>query len=238
MKKKYTHLFFDLDNTLWDFNTNSRFAMWETFKVLELEKKGVNFDNYFDTYSKFNKKLWIAYRKKEVSKKELTRQRFQLTFNALGIEGIDPLEMNDLYLEEMPKQSHLIRGTKELLDYIRSKKYRLFIITNGFKEVQQKKLLRTGLTSYFEKVFISEEIKTPKPGREIFEHAVKSSNAPKKSSLMIGDDWDVDITGAMNYGIDAVYLSGNEYNQVNALPKNKGQQFIQIKELGELHHIL
>ncbi|WP_319502029.1 YjjG family noncanonical pyrimidine nucleotidase [uncultured Draconibacterium sp.] len=207
MRKKYTHLFFDLDNTLWDFNTNSRYAMQETFRILQLEKSGVNFDAFFETYSKHNHDLWTAYRKKAIRKKELTRQRFQLTFDSFTINHLDALAMNDLYLQEMPKQSHLIDGAKEILDYAKLKGYRLFIITNGFKEVQHEKLKRAGLAAYFEKVFISEEIKMPKPSREIFEHAIKSSNAKKKNSLMIGDDWDVDICGATNFGIDAVYFN-------------------------------
>lgn len=207
MRRKYTHLFFDLDNTLWDFKTNSRYAMLETFNILGIDKNSVDFDNFFDTYCVYNDNLWAAYRKKEVTKKELTRQRFQLTFDSLGIKNVDALMMNDVYLKEMPKQSHLIDGAREILDYTKSKGYRLFIITNGFKEVQHEKLKQAGLQNYFEKVFISEEIKIPKPGRGIFEHAIKSSNAKKKSSLMIGDDWEVDILGALHFGIDAVYFN-------------------------------
>lgn len=209
MKRKYTHLFFDLDNTLWDFKTNSKYAMLSTFNKLGFDKNGVDFDQFFDTYSKYNDELWDAYRKKEVTKKELTRQRFQLTFDSLDIKDIDALEMNELYLHEMPKQTHLIDGAREVLDFAKAKGYRMFIITNGFKEVQHRKLLNSDLAGYFEKIFISEEIKTPKPGREIFEHAVKSSNAKKKCSLMIGDDWDVDILGALSFGIQAVFFNPN-----------------------------
>jgi putative hydrolase of the HAD superfamily len=205
--KKYTHLFFDLDNTLWDFATNSRHAMLETFNQLSLSEKGVGFDDFFETYSEINHKLWAAYRKKEIRKKELTRQRFQLTFDALQISGIDPQQMNDLYLTEMPKQNYLMEGAIELLDYLKTKPYKLFIITNGFKEVQHKKLESSGLAAYFEKVFISEEVKCPKPGRLIFEHAIKSSNAKKTNSLMIGDDWDVDVMGAVGFGLDAIHFS-------------------------------
>jgi putative hydrolase of the HAD superfamily len=233
MRKKYTHLFFDLDNTLWDFKTNSRYAMQETFKMLALEKRGAKFDAFFDVYCGHNDSLWQAYRKKEVTKKELTRQRFQLTFNTFSITGVDALEMNDLYLKVMPKQSHLIEGAIEILDYVKSKGYRLFIITNGFKEVQHEKLKQSGLQSYFEKVFISEEIKMPKPGREIFEYAIKSSNAKKKNSLMIGDDWEVDIYGAANFGIDAVY-----YNRLKQPVDNLIGDTNVIESLSELRLFL
>ncbi|MCY1718848.1 YjjG family noncanonical pyrimidine nucleotidase [Prolixibacteraceae bacterium Z1-6] len=206
MKKKYTHIFFDLDNTLWDFRKNSRCAMEVTYNNFEIAELGVEFDRFYECYSENNTALWTAYRKKEVRKNELTRQRFQLTFDALSIKGIEPDQMNDYYLTEMPKQVNLIEGALDILEYLKAKRYKLFIITNGFREVQYKKLQNSGLGTYFEKVFISEDIKTPKPGNEIFEYAIKSANAKKVNSLMVGDDWDVDIMGAYKFGIDAVYL--------------------------------
>lgn len=215
--KKYTHLFFDLDNTLWDFASNSRHAMKDTFDLLNLQKKDVLFEQFFETYSVYNTNLWMAYRNKEIKKKELTSQRFQLTFDALQITGVDAQFMNDCYLKEMPKQSFLIDGTLDVLNYLKLKRYRLFIITNGFREVQHKKLQSSGLAPFFEKVFISEEIKVPKPCRQIFEHAIKSANAKKTSSLMIGDDWDVDVLGAINFGIDAVHFANGADKQSKLL---------------------
>lgn len=238
--KKYTHLFFDLDNTLWDFATNSRYAMMETFSQLRLSEKGVDFDEFFLVYSKINHTLWAAYRKKEIRKKELTMRRFQLTFDALQISGVDPQKMNDLYLKEMPKQNYLMEDALELLDYLKTRPYKLFIITNGFKEVQHKKLESSGLVTYFEKVFISEEVKCPKPGRQIFEHAIKSANAKKANSLMIGDDYDVDVLGAINFGIDAVYFT-NGADKQGKLPDNTvDSHYIKqrISKLSELKELL
>ena len=216
-KKKYTHIFFDLDNTLWDFSKNSYFAMLETTKSFPAQFKSIDFEEFFEVYSKHNHFLWSEYRKKNVVKKELITLRFQKSFNELQITGIDPLKMNALYLQEMPKQNHLIEGSLEILKYLKSKHYKLFIITNGFKEVQHKKLESSGLSSFFEKVFISEEIKTPKPGREIFEHAIKSANAKKKFSIMIGDDWDVDVLGANNFGIDAIHFKNNISDRIEII---------------------
>ncbi len=231
MRKRYTHLFFDLDNTLWDFKTNSRYAMKSTFDKMNLGGGNLEFDQFFDEYSKNNHKLWEAYRKNQVQKKELTRQRFQLTFDYFKIENIDALEMNDMYLDEMAKQSHLVEGAIEVLDYLKSKGYNLYIITNGFKEVQHKKLNISGLASYFDKVFISEEVKCPKPGKEIFEQAIKSSNARKSKSLMIGDDWDVDILGATLYGMDAIYLlSQTNRDGVNTDVSRLGNKNIMLVE--------
>lgn len=237
--KKYTHLFFDLDNTLWDFKRNSRGAMQVAFEKCGLKTKGHDFNSFFEQYSKYNKQLWTAYRKNEIRKKELTSQRFLLTFNHLQIRGVDALKMNDCYLKEMPKQNILLDGTFELLDYLKQKNYRLFIITNGFKEVQYKKLETSGLLPYFEKVFISEEIKCPKPGRQIFEHAIKSGNAPKNRSLMIGDDFDVDVMGALNFGIDAVYFCGQpSIKEFQNSVQGYSNVLVSISELHELKQVL
>ncbi|HDR50387.1 MAG TPA: noncanonical pyrimidine nucleotidase, YjjG family [Mariniphaga anaerophila] len=212
MKKKYTHIFFDLDNTLWDFEQNSQIAMQKTLSHFKLNEKGIGFESFYDSYSIHNKKLWCEYRDGKVVKKELKELRFEQTFKELGITGIDPLEMNLFYLTEMPFQKKLVEGAVELLDYLTSKGYQLFIITNGFREVQYKKLEASGLKPFFTKVFISEDVKAPKPSPEIFEYAIKSANARKKSSLMIGDDPDVDILGALNFGIDAVLVDSGKHH--------------------------
>jgi putative hydrolase of the HAD superfamily len=104
----------------------------------------------------------------------------------------------------MPKQLKLVPGARVVLDYLHHK-YRMAIITNGFREVQVDKLSQSGLQKYFDKLFISEEVGAQKPHRLIFEHAIKSMNAPKRKSLMIGDSWEADIVGAMQFGMDQVY---------------------------------
>lgn len=239
INKKYTRIFFDLDNTLWDFEKNSKVAMESSFKYFKLKEQDVIFKDFFKIYSHHNKVLWAAYRKREVLKKDLIRQRFQLTFDELHINKLVPEEMNEHYLNEMPKQKLLNEGALEVLEFLKSKRYKLFIITNGFREVQHKKLQSSGLMPYFEKVFISEEIKTPKPGREIFEYAIKSANAKKSESLMIGDDWEVDILGASNFGIDSVYYSpykktNSDLSHENNIASCKTYKIINLKELKDL----
>jgi putative hydrolase of the HAD superfamily len=205
MRTKYTHIFFDLDNTLWDFETNSENAMKVACSKFLTEK--IDFNVFFETYSEINHQLWFLYRQNGITKKELTRKRFQDTFEKLGIEGVNPEEMNEYYLHVMPDQKLLTEGTIELLDYLKSRFYKMAIITNGFSEVQHRKLETSGLKSYFSGVFISEEIKSPKPEKAIFEHALTSMNARKSQSIMIGDDWEVDVKGACKFGIDAVYFN-------------------------------
>ncbi|WP_372949473.1 YjjG family noncanonical pyrimidine nucleotidase [Mariniphaga sp.] len=239
MKKRYTHLFFDLDNTLWDFEQNSQMAMRKTLSHFNLKEKGIGFESFYDSYSTHNKQLWSEYREGKVIKKELKRLRFEQTFKELGITGIDPLEMNLFYLTEMPFQTNLVEGAREVLDYIILRGYSLYIITNGFREVQLKKLEMSGLQKYFTKVYISEDIKAPKPSQKIFEHAIKSSNAKKETSLMIGDDYQTDIIGALRFGIDAAWLdSAYSIQTISSQVNNYSNKVYALREIVDLEQIL
>ncbi|MEI7830059.1 MAG: YjjG family noncanonical pyrimidine nucleotidase [Prolixibacteraceae bacterium] len=213
---KYTHLFFDLDNTLWDFNANSYDALYLALKKLDLLEKIGSFESYFPIYYEVNERLWDLYRDNKITKSVLRGLRFEesLELNHTPMPGIGDI-LNDAYLEEMPRQLRLVPGAIKVLDHLHHK-YKMAIITNGFREVQAEKLFQTGLTKYFDKVIISEEVGAQKPHRKIFEHAVKSMNAPKKKSLMIGDSWDADIVGAQLFGMDQVYYCP----QPDKLPKD------------------
>lgn len=202
---KYTHLFFDLDNTLWDFNANSYDALYLALKKMNLLNGIGPYDSYFSIYHKVNERLWDLYRDNKITKNVLRGLRFEesLELNNTPMPGIGD-SLNEVYLEEMPKQLKLVPGAIVVLDSLHHR-YRMSIITNGFREVQAEKLLKSGLKKYFDKVFISEEIGAQKPHKKIFEHAVKSMNAPKKKSLMIGDSWEADIIGARQFGMDQVY---------------------------------
>lgn len=212
--RKYEFLFFDLDNTLWDFSSNSREALKETLEKLNLISQVSSFDNYFTIYEQINESLWSDYREKKISKHDLIVERFSRSFGAFKITNLDWEGINHLYLERMALQDKLFTGTFETLENLKAKGYQMHIITNGFKEVQHAKLKNSGLTDFFGKVFISEEIHTTKPHREIFEYALKTTNASKKKSVMIGDSWETDIEGAMAFGIDQIMFLNNGQNDV------------------------
>jgi YjjG family noncanonical pyrimidine nucleotidase len=207
MIKKYTHLFFDLDNTIWDFHSNSFDALYAALKKLRMLELVGSYADFFNIYSEVNDRLWELYRKGSITKKVLSVQRFEESFEKNGTPLIVSGEVvNEAYLAEMPLQTKLVNGAREVLDYLHGR-YEVAIITNGFKEVQYDKIVKSELSKYFRKIFISEEIGAQKPDRRIFEHAIKSMNAPKTSTLMIGDSWDVDIIGAMNFGLDQIYFN-------------------------------
>jgi len=221
--RKYEQLFFDLDHTLWDFETNSRLAMLETVAKMKLEPRISDFDTFFDYYEATNTKLWEAYRKQEIRKPELIRKRFEDTLRHFEIIGVDPVAMNECYLELMPGQKQLYPDVIETLDYLKQRGYRMHIITNGFTEVQHRKIASSGLRQYFDRIFISEEIQAPKPDKRIFQHALKCCNSKKSKSIMIGDSWDSDILGAKSIGISQVFVLKNDNIQLVPPKKEWGE---------------
>lgn len=208
--RSYDHLFFDLDNTLWDFGTNSREAMKVTLAENRLIDRLSSFDEYIEIYENINAGLWTKYHQRQITKHTLIVKRFSDSLGRFGIEQEDWAEINNQYLKNMALQTNLFPGTIELLSTLQEKAYKMYIITNGFSEVQHDKLINCNLKPFFSKIFISEEIKTTKPNRKIFEYALKSSNATKKKSIMIGDSWETDILGAFNFGIDQVMFTNNK----------------------------
>ncbi len=114
--RKYEHLFFDLDNTLWDFDANSKEALQLTFHDHNLNTGQIQFEAFYDFYKKINDSLWEAYRKKQIFKSELIKTRFKKTLEHFNILGIDPVKMNDCYLVNMAKQTLLIDGVLDTLD--------------------------------------------------------------------------------------------------------------------------
>lgn len=204
---QYKHIFFDLDRTLWDFEKNSKEALLEIFQQFKISKQGHKAIDFISQYHYFNDLLWEDYRKGRLTKEILRKRRFEQTLAYFGINNTDlALSMNEVYLDICPKKCFLLPHTMEILEYLR-KKYKLYILSNGFKETQFKKLKNTGLLPVFSKVYTSEEIGINKPKPGIFAFAVNSVNAKKKECLMIGDDYNVDILGAMNYGIDQGWLN-------------------------------
>ena len=166
MHKKYTHLFFDLDNTIWDFDSNSFTALQEASRKIGILDKIGSFEDYYQIFDSVNERLWALYREGKMSKRILRVQRFEESFEKNGTPFPGMGEMvNQAYLAEMPGLTRLVDGARELLDYLHGK-YEMAIITNGFKEVQYAKINQSGLAKYFTKLFISEEVGAQKPKKE------------------------------------------------------------------------
>ena len=208
MHKRYKHLFFDLDHTLWDFETNSRDTLCSLFAQHEMKDKLMcDSEVFYQRYIEVNNRKWELYRKGKITKDELRAQRFYETFQSFGLDDKNlSTSFEAQYLNSCPHRTALLPGSIDLLRYLKQH-YNLHIITNGFAETQQIKISKSGLSEYFQNVFSSEIVGVNKPHAGIFVESLQAVGAHRKESLMIGDNLAVDITGARNCGIDQVYYN-------------------------------
>ena len=202
-----TDIFFDLDHTLWDFQKNSAL----TFDFL-LKKYQINIDlnKFLNIYIPINFSYWKLYRDEKITKEFLRYNRLKSSFDKLNISLSDDVinKIADDYVISLPVNNFLIKDTILVLDYLKQK-YRLHIITNGFTEVQNKKIINSKIKKYFHSIIDSETVGVKKPNIKIFDYALRVSGARSKNSLMIGDNLEADILGALNAGFHAIHFNNN-----------------------------
>ena len=206
---KYKHLFFDLDHTLWDFDANSRLTLEEIYIRFDLELKGVHsFELFYRNYLAHNEKLWARYRNGTIKSDELRWKRMSLALLdfKIGDEALAK-EMGTAFLEGLPNRNLVFPDTLETLAYLRDKGYQLHLITNGFELTQHHKLRNSGLDRFFIEVITSEGSNSLKPHKEIFDYALQKANAETEDCIMIGDSIEADIMGAINAGMDQVFVN-------------------------------
>ena len=234
MPHSYQHLFFDLDHTLWDFQTNSREALAEIYAEWNLELKlRAPFKIFLQQYEKNNAELWDKYRSGKITKAFLRTERFRCTLAQWGNNDQQLARtLERVYLEKAPFKKNLMIGARELLDHLAGN-YQLHILTNGFQEIQHHKLRETQLNSYFDQVITSDEIQAQKPEAKAFVEALRRAGGTRKNSLMIGDNWYADILGARGAGIDQVF-----YNVSRTVYPGRYQPTLEIAELLDLRKYL
>ncbi|QDW18946.1 YjjG family noncanonical pyrimidine nucleotidase [Flavobacterium sp. KBS0721] len=205
MKTNITDVFFDLDHTLWDFDKNSEMAFDRIFKNRFPE---IKIQDFIAKYAPINQECWKLYQNDKITHLELRYNRLKFSFDALNIDISDE-NINQIandYIEFLTDNNHLFDGAIEVLDYLRPK-YRLHIITNGFANVQDKKINNALLSGYFQTITNSELAGVKKPNSIIFDYAVNVAKASKQNSVMIGDCLDADVNGALNAGLDAIFFN-------------------------------
>lgn len=205
---KYKHIFIDLDKTLWDFEKNSLETFKEIFSKYQLDQRGISsLELFLVEYTRINDMLWGAYRKNQIKKEVLSIRRFEMTLNEFGIDDlILATHIADDYVGLSPLKNNLFPEARQALEYLK-KRYPLHIITNGFEEVQQKKLDTSDLRKYFTTITTSEEAGVKKPEPWIFELALQKAGANPRQSLMVGDDLAVDMEGAAKLGMDTMFFN-------------------------------
>ncbi|MFN8286893.1 MAG: YjjG family noncanonical pyrimidine nucleotidase [Chitinophagales bacterium] len=205
---KYKHIFFDLDHTLWDFETNSVGALKQIFAEEKLLERGVeSFEKFHYKYKPINDRYWARYHNGLVNKEAVRMHRFRDTLKEFGVEDLALANrMAESYVSLSPRMTALFPDAVEVLQYLQTK-YKMHLITNGFAEVQWIKVEHSGLKPFFEHIIISEEVGTQKPSKEIFEIAIARACTNADECIMIGDNFNTDIVGAKNAGIDQVFFN-------------------------------
>ena len=202
------HIFFDLDHTLWDFEKNSNLTFEQLFRAHDIQ---LQLEDFLTEYSPINFNYWKLYREEKISKEKLRYGRLKDSFDKLSYTVSDDLinVLSREYINVLPSYNHLFDGAIELLEYLQPK-YALHIITNGFEEVQDLKLEKSGIKKYFDKIVTSESVGLKKPNPKVFEFALKTANTTSESSFMIGDNLEADIIGAINCGISSIHFNLND----------------------------
>jgi putative hydrolase of the HAD superfamily len=230
----YKHIFWDLDHTLWDFDTNAQLTLQFLYTKYQLNNLGINnFDAMYKSYLIHNERLWDKYRKGQIKQQDLRWKRMNyvlIDFKIINETLAKALSVD--FLNELPNRNALFAGSLEILEHLAKKNYAQHIITNGFEEVQWQKLKHSGLQPYFATVTTSEASFSLKPHQQIFEYALQKANATAEQSIMIGDNLEVDIEGAQTVNMDTVWV-----NHINA-PSNQIKPTHIITQLKQLEKIL
>jgi putative hydrolase of the HAD superfamily len=209
--KTYRHIFFDLDHTLWDYDKNVRESLTELYNLYQLANLGIlDSEKFIQSFYNVNFKLWAMYDIGEIDKKSLREVRFRSVFENAGIDpNAVPKAMEDDFMHRTSSKPHVLPYTFEILDYLKPN-YGLHIISNGFSESQAKKMEASGLTPYFDLVVTSETTGHKKPDPRIFQYAMDRLSIKSAETMMIGDNPNSDILGAIRANIDNVYFDPHE----------------------------
>lgn len=202
------HIFFDLDNTLWDHRRNAYLTLKGIYEREKVQDKyEIGFEDFHREYFTINENLWALIRDGKIDKDYIRKHRFYDSFLFFGIDDFElSQKFEHQFLDEIIEYNELVEGAFDLLNYLSDKKYHLHILSNGFEEVTYRKCELSGIKNYFETVTSADEINIRKPQAEIYEYALKKSGAQKENSIMIGDDWIADVEGALSFGMDAIFF--------------------------------
>jgi YjjG family noncanonical pyrimidine nucleotidase len=231
------NIFFDLDHTLWDFETNANETLRELYVVYSLQNfSDKTVEDFIALYQKNNDALWDLYRDHKIEKALLRTKRFTDTFIEMGVADQDvPTTIWDRYLEICPTKTTLLPGARETLDYLASK-YKLHLITNGFAETQRRKLKHSNLNHYFKTLTISEEVGVQKPHPLIFKTALQNAGSSQTTGTYIGDNEIADVLGGLNSGWKVYWYNPKDKPLDNSLVANANLRYIShLKDL--THHL-
>ena len=210
--KKYRNIFIDLDDTIWDFTANSHVSLEIMYRDLDIADICPDYETFSTAYYAKNSELWALYHHGKIDKDYLIIERYAHLLREANYPDPDnrlAQRMNEYYLDTLALQTRLVPHAVELLDYLTERGYNLYIISNGFVEVQHKKLQSAGIDRYFKRIVLSDEIGVNKPDRRLFDYALNVTNSQAEDTLLIGDNYDADILGAMRARWGQIYFDRN-----------------------------
>lgn len=229
--QRYKNLFIDLDDTVYDFSAASEESFRETYELLQYSRFFDSFEHYLSIYKPYNLELWRIYGEGKITKEELNKRRYSYPLECVGIHD---QELADTFCKEalsrIPTKGPLMPGAIELLEYLRPK-YRMFILSNGFKELQSRKMHAAGIDKYFDELILSEDIGVNKPNRELYDYALQKTGSTLEESLMIGDMFETDIAGAANIGMEQIYYNPKGKQGHPFVPTYEVRHLLEIKEI-------
>ncbi|HCM32847.1 MULTISPECIES: YjjG family noncanonical pyrimidine nucleotidase [Chryseobacterium] len=205
---KMQHVFFDLDNTLWDHRRNAYLTIKELFEKKEITSKyNIGFEEFHDVYHEINESLWEKIRDGIIGKEYLREHRFYDSFMHFGVDNKElSLYFEEHFLDNIVSHNELVEGAEDILDYLKAKNYTLHIISNGFQDVTERKCTLSGIAPYFKTITSADAVGVRKPNPKIFEYSLGLSDAKKEESILIGDDWIADAMGARDFGMDSIFF--------------------------------
>ena len=227
------HIFFDLDNTLWDHRKNAYLTIKDIFTKNDIEEKfQIDFEEFHKKYDEINENLWERLRDGVIDKEYLRNYRFYDTFRYFGVDDKALSDyFEDHFLDKILQYNELVDGAEDILKYLKEKEYSLHIISNGFQEVTERKCILSGIAPYFQTITSADSVGKRKPNPAIFEFSLQTSGASLEKSILIGDDWVADVKGAQNFGLDVIFF--------NALKENIEEPDLKIiQHLSEIKNYL
>lgn len=202
------HIFFDLDNTLWDYRRNAKIILAKLFEEFQIQEKyAFSFNEFYPFYYESNESLWADLRDQKVTKEELRDRRFPEAFRNMGIPNPDfAMDFEERFVNEVTQSNYLVEGAEKLLEYLQYK-YSIHILSNGFEEVTHRKIENSIIRNYVKTITTAESAGVPKPDPIAFQTALNNAGVEKENSLYIGDDWIADMVGASRFGMKAIFFN-------------------------------
>ena len=217
----------DLDNTIIDFNECARHSIMDIFQDL-----GFHYDeNVFDTFITENVKIWKRLELGEIDKLYLRANRWNIILGKLGID-YDGTIIEERFENGVAKGAYPVEYAYELLQYLYNK-YDIYVVSNGFRFVQESRVKIGKFDKYFKELFLSEDIGIQKPNIRFFDYCYeKLGSPPKEELILIGDSLSADIKGGNNFGIDTIWFNkNNDPAPSDIIPTYTVEKLSQIKEI-------